>query len=630
MVNTPIARSTEAPHRVFPPVGPDFYRLQEDGQPLSPDQQVAVDVLSLADRHLPAWQRLSGRGLDGMGQLGRLLYLHKQALEAELAGRWRRADFFWDAVSENLEALADAIGVWQQVVETLSCRPRVVVLNEPRQLQQRLVHETFVDLHCAFYNGYLQTGADLTWQDRAFAHIDRILDLLEFAPLPTTDLQTVLAPALDSRIALCEKAEQWELAVELCANLVDHLPQVAKYQDRLAGLYLAGTLSSLKKAKSQRAHLKNAERLREGIVRLDRMRDRFPHCPVIYEALGHLHHQRAISQANGGQLAEAVHSAQKAVAYNPTLKQARETRDALVKAMLQLQVQAKALQAQVAAQPRARLTPQGVQLVGQAHLGLKPSERFLRMDAPQITAAYHAAQGRRLWRAIGLAEPSGSWDDRSRALLVGMSQVLSQSPGDREGVTVAWSRLAAEDKNLSDLDPIPICDYLSGRLFEGQQATVPTPALPPQAIPQQPPVIADAASRRQRSSEPFAFWLFNNRDWRIKIQAVAAIALVLLVGFLAVRDLSIRAARAAAFAQIVAAAETEDALGIIQGAEAFLASQPLSGRDGRDQQVVDLYTEAFVRWFVGLDDAPDAEAEAHVGRYQALILDANRQGGKSP
>jgi hypothetical protein len=630
MVNTLIARSTEAPPRVFPPVGPDLYDLIGNGSALSPDQRVAVDVLCLANRDLPALQRLSGWGLDGTDQLGRLLHLHKLALEAELAGRWRQADFFWDAVHDRLSALADQTSVWQQVVETLSNRPRVVVLNEPRQLCRRLVHEVFVDLHCAFYNGYLQAGPAATSQHRAFAHVDRILGLVEIAPLPTEDLQTVLAPALESRITLCEEEQHWDRAVDLCAALLAHLPQVEETQDRLAGLYLASTLSNVKKAKSRRTHLKNAQRLREGIIRLDRMCGEYPRCAVIYEALGHLHHQRAISQANGGEMVEAVLSAQKAVAYHPGLKQARETRDALVKAMLQLQVQVKALQERVARQPRARLTPEGSRLVGEAHRGFGPSERFLKMDAPQITAAVNTANGTRLWRAIGLPEPLDRPDDRSRALLVGMSQVMAQPPSDPEGVALAWSRVTKGDENLADLDPGPICGYLSERLFEGQPAAVPKPATAPRATPQQPPVMAGTVSQRQPSSEPFAFWLFSSKDRRIKLQAVAAILLVLLVGFLAIRDLSVRAARSAAFTRIVAAAEREDALGIIQGAEAFFSNRPLSGVDGRDQQVIDLYTEAFVRWFVGLDSAPDTDAEAHVDRYQALILDADRQGGESP
>jgi hypothetical protein len=211
-----------------------------------------------------------------------------------------------------------------------------------------------------------------------------------------------------------------------------------------------------------------------------------------------------------------------------------------------------------------------------------------------------------------------------------MSQVLREPPSSRGEVAAAWERMAAEDEDLAKLDTAPICAYLTQRLFEDEPAPAQRASAPASATLQQPPVMAGVSTRRRWGGEPFALWLFSGKDKRVKVQAVVALILVLLAGWLAVRDLSVRAARDAAYAQIVEAAGSQDPLGIIQGAEVYFTNEPLSGRDGRDEQVQALYTEAFVRWFVGLEGEPDADAQTRIERYQALILDGDRQRGDRP
>jgi hypothetical protein len=601
--------------------------MRDGDEGLTPDQQVANTVLVLANQDSSPTQRLTGWQLDRLGRLARLLHLHKLGLEAELAGRWRRADYFWTSVQEELAALADEADLWQEVVETFANRPRVMVLNDPQELRQRLVNEVFLDLHCAFYNGYLQAEPELTWAHRAFVHVDYVLGLLEVAPMPGDDLQTVLVPALETWIELCEKAQQWDRARELCSTLLGHLPDVVEYQDWLARLDLASTLARVKQAKSSRASIKNAAVLQKGIERLDQMRRDYPYSLAVFEALSHLYHQRAISLANGKQLSEAILSAQKAVAYNPTLKQARETRDHLMQLMLQLQAQMKQVQANLAQRPRARLTAEGSRLLAEAERGFGPAKSFMERDAVKTTKAFYAAQGRRLWRDLGLPESSKRWDERSRTLLVAMSQILSEAPGSPDEVASAWKRIAAENEDLDDLDAAPICDYLTRRIFEDEQMPVQKPPGPVAMTAQQPPVMTGISPKRRWDAEPLALWLFSVKDMRIKVQAVAAVILVLLVGWLAIHDVSVRMARNAAYTRIVEAARDQEALGIIEGVEAYFGNQPLFGSDGRDEQVRALYTEAFVRWFAELSGEPDPDSETHIARYQAFISDAHRQGG---
>ena len=144
------------------------------------------------------------------------------------------------------------------------------------------------------------------------------------------------------------------------------------------------------------------------------------------------------------------------------------------------------------------------------------------------------------------------------------------------------------------------------------------------ASPQEPPVTTGLSTKRHRGGEPFGFWLFSGQDKLIKIQAAIAIVLILLVGGLTIRDFVARTTRNTAYNQIIEAIENQDYLGVIEGAESYFANTPLSGKDERDAQVIDIYREAFVRWFVGLGEL-DHEAQAHIERYQTLIF--KQRGG---
>jgi hypothetical protein len=625
-----IARSSNVSQRIFPPIGPDLYAVCGQTVKLTPDQRGARNLLSAANKDFSLTQRFLGWRLDAPERVVRLLLLHRLGMEAELAGKWQRADHFWGFVRDEMEALVDRMDLWQEVVQAFANRSRVCVLKDPVQLRQRLVHEVFIDVHCAFYNGYLQAADSLTLESRAFVHLDCIRDLLAFAFVSQEDLQTMLAPAMEAWIRLCEEAQQWDQARELCSALLGYLPDVEEYQDWLARLHLASTLARMEKAKSPRASLRNAKILQEGIDRLEQMHRDYPYSLAVFEALGHLHHQRAINLANSKRFSEAILSAQKAVAYNPMLKQAWETRDALVQLMLRLQTQMQEVQTRLARQRRARLTAEGTRLLREASRGFSSAEAFVKSRAAEVTEAFYAVQGRRLWRDIGLSEPSDRWDERSRALLVAMTQVLREPPSSRGEMAAAWDQMAAEDKDLAKLDTAPICAYLTQRLFEDEPAPAQRASAPASATLQQPPVMAGVSTRRRWGGEPFALWLFSGKDKRIKVQAVVALVLVLLVGWLAIRDLSVRAARDAAYAQIVETAGSQDPLGIIQGAEAYFANKPLNGRDGRDEQVRTLYTEAFVRWFVELENNLDTDAQAHIDHYQALVLSGNQEGGDQP
>lgn len=87
-------------------------------------------------------------------------------------------------------------------------------------------------------------------------------------------------------------------------------------------------------------------------------------------------------------------------------------------------------------------------------------------------------------------------------------------------------------------------------------------------------------------------------------------------------------AKEQSYEQIASAADIQDLLSLIEGAEVYLQHTALDSSEDRDVEVVELYSVAFVRWFTHLEGQPDEVALTHVDRYRELMIDADRQESK--
>lgn len=114
-------------------------------------------------------------------------------------------------------------------------------------------------------------------------------------------------------------------------------------------------------------------------------------------------------------------------------------------------------------------------------------------------------------------------------------------------------------------------------------------------------------------------WLLSRQNLGLKIQiSIAAIAL-LTVGILAFNERSIRQKRQIAYDTIISIDVAKQPGAVMVAAEDFLSDSPLSGKDAREETVKDLYTQAFVTWFIQQPDNLDnASLQSQVERYKAL------------
>ena len=57
----------------------------------------------------------------------------------------------------------------------------------------------------------------------------------------------------------------------------------------------------------------------------------------------------------------------------------------------------------------------------------------------------------------------------------------------------------------------------------------------------------------------------------------------------------------------------------MKASEVFFTNQPFSGKDRRNQQIMQLYTESLVRWFAQQQSASqDSSAQMYLTRYRQV------------
>jgi hypothetical protein len=546
---------------------------------------------AVAERRLSPLQRLCGWNLDADGKVARLLLFHRLAKAAELTGRFRRANFFWQEAHGQLQRLS---------AQSTPCLAS-------------LVKEVFLNTHLAFCR-------ELT-EERASLHLDYIWQLIDRTALAQESKHELLAPATLRQISARQEAKQWRRAEKLAAELVAHFPTVDEYQDQLGAMLFNQTVSSLSDGDSQAKSLRDAETLQKGIDTLMRLRDDYPHNLTLMERLGHLHHLRAIKLTNGRRLAEALAEVQMALTFHPDLEAAQKTQQRLEQMMQDLRVQMATAAAERHAHPKKAYRRTDKRLKEEASKGFRLMDDFKRSaEAHLISEDLLAARGRRMWREIGLG-PLEPLDLRPLVLYHSVQSILRDPPPMLEEVSRLWNQVAMANRDLAELDASPVCRYLSARLFGPEQG----PAEPSAAQEESPTPVS--ASRRRLSSEPFLYWLFSGQGKRVKIQCAVAIVLLALAFGLMWREMSHRKSRDTAYSQLQEAREARDYRRIVEGAEAFL-SHPVLGRDGREVEVKALYSEALVRWFVG-QVPPQDQKDAHLRRYSSLMGDRAR-GGAQP
>jgi hypothetical protein len=538
--------------------------------------------LALAQGRFPFRDR-RGWGLDAIGRVAQLLRLHRLALTAEIKGRVNRADFLWQKVRQSLRRLRPDDKCWKTLAQRVMDECGNVILTDPSQVRLRLIAEILVDTHLGFYNGRLRSSKELAWDDRAFAHLDHVEELLEETNLAEREKTAILEPAATYRCERFQIAGRWDEAIRLMTRLARRFPSHLAFQEQLASLYFRSNLALISEGNSEEICRRDAAILEHGISELQKSRADCPHALGWFEAMAHLHHLRAIRLANGFRPSQAMLAVVKALAYKPKWEEAKKSLHQIETMLENIQEQMGQLQSRMGYSSHVGLSTEGRQLLEEAERGAAPTNRYIRSgEVEEILSDWKRTRARNLWLRMGLLVPAHNWEEQAEALDEATDLMLAKKPSTAADLLLAWLEVVTErpDLKLDELDPGVVCQFFL-RSNEETEDELPESVDPPAHFP----LLSSGQTNVHLDTIPWDYWLFSSRDLPLKGFLSAAAILVVIAGSLTFTDRHYRQMRDDAFGEMQEAAGRYDDQAALAAADRFFAVKPLSGKDERDSLV---------------------------------------------
>jgi hypothetical protein len=570
----------------------------------------------LACKELTFRQKYFGQNLDTGAGAARLLGLHKEALDSELAGAFIKADYFWQRFHAELKILVYRDDFWDELGRVVGWEPGGVA--DPEQLRARLVTEVFTETHLACYRGHARAAEQLPPDSRAFVHFDYVKKLLPWTGVSGDALVGLLREPLDAQLSSLGRVGRWADAFELCRMILKYAPGNVECQEKMGGVYFAWTVGSLKGDSGGAASRDDADTLETAIGHLEKIRAAVPHSLVVYEMLGRLHQLRSVKLANAGFLSAALVDAQKALSFCPGSEEAERGRGELAELMKSTQAQMREIEKKMEKQGGPKLNARGQLLRAEAARGFGPVNEYIESAEARATVeASLTARARTLWREIGLPTPPERHDELARSLLEAVGRVLEDATAGTQDIAASWRNAAASDAGLADIAGPKVCDYLRRRLSpEASQQNVPPASAPAGEVA----VLPVPGARMSKRGEPFGYWLFSRENFGVKARAALAVLLLLFAGGLWAREAWARSTRDAAYRHIVEAADKRQYAEVLDGAESFLSHLPLASSDARKPRVLAYYEEALARFVIQQEGGGlSPSAAARVDHYRQLV-----------
>jgi hypothetical protein len=561
---------------------------------------------------------MSGWKLDPVQRVGRMLLLHRLAFEAEQAGKWRRADFFWRETHSGFRRLWLSPQIWARAAAAVG----ETGPSDGTTLRDRITRELLIDTHRAFVNGRLAAATSVKSGDRLFLHVGYIRDLLNLTEASPTERLKFLLPAIEAEIQALEIEKSWDAAAALAAELVELNHDDTRAQERLAWIYFRRAIEDAPKGRE----LKHALRVNRSIEDLERLRRTGVDRSLYFDLIGRLHHLRAILLANGGQLPEALVEARKFQDFCPSLEVAVQSMQQLIDAMKALQTRMQQVQKELRSSSNRSLSPEGERMLRQAQSGFSLLNGYVASDEPaKIAAARQLALAREICRDIGVSDTG---EARAVALLDAVGSLYGSDAKTEEDLVAIFQQRAAGNTELAGIDGRQVASFIVRRRREnsGEKVGEET-AKPDQAREAQPPQDDQSIPPCDRSRfgpEPFGYWLLGTQDRPARALFAAAVVVVIAaIGGTGLEIIGSRE-RAAAYAAIVAADKQNDGKNVIAQAQRFLSAWTLHATDDRLGFVVKSYALQLNRWFAELSGSLTDADRAQIKTYARLVGDTGR------
>lgn len=609
-----IGRLSGTQDRFFPPITPKLYQVSADAGETaahirlsksgSQSQTNARAVLDLANRPLTCLQRGTGRGLDAQGRLGRLLWLHQQALDEELNGSWTRADFYWREIVRTLKRMPSQAEVWVQLNERFGFSGDTD-LGQHAGLYDWVMTELFIDTLCALINGYLKQTETIEPGNRALVYAERLRELLPLSNLPENDRWVLADTLVELQVNVYQAQKQYPAAISLCREMTRNFPDRWKYQDLIVEFETIRALNDMRNREGPASNLADARRLLVAHKNLASLLESYPYNPRIYDTLGLVAQLRAVKLANGDELSDALLEIERSLVYAPHVYEAAQLRDQLWQQMGQLQDRIDDLERQIAQRPGAVLNAEGERFRKQAKEGGQSAKGFLRSErAAELKQAVRLAEAVRFWQVAGLGGADEEIADSALQLYESLESLFADAP---DSSTSLRNRLETLTKDMSAIDGTmreSLGDYLESQLFPDESPQVRQSEQPVGTVPMLTTPKAPVSIRH----EPVALWLLSSEGWGTKALTAMTLAALMVSTAMAGWDWHLRVQRNQSYGQLRQAVAANDDQAMLNAAKDFLYATSVK-RDARRDQVEGLQEQARTRIIRTQTDAA----------YQALI-----------
>jgi len=262
---------------------------------------VFQNILNLADSKLTGWEMSTGRGLESTQRLARLFVSHKSAVEAEIAQKTERADFFW---KETYKLLEDALKYqnkykWEVLFGVENENPL-------KDNIEKLIQQIFIDTHCAFYNEGININDQLNTNSRAFEHIKYLEKVVGYSKLTKEDRFDLFEPAIKQELLHLKSNKDWAVLIKRCKNAINEYGANDFMLETMFGAYLTKAYCELVNGDSKISNLNDAETLNGSIKKFESLRMKYPDKIQIYQSLGDLYFLRSVKLANAAKLSKAL------------------------------------------------------------------------------------------------------------------------------------------------------------------------------------------------------------------------------------------------------------------------------------------------------------------------------------
>lgn len=678
--------SLSSKDRFFPPISSTLYKSSEIPHSHSNFSEhidaehfefSADGILGLAFRSFTRWQLWTGRELNEIGLLARILWLHKNLLDDELNGHWKRADFYWREIIKSLKNM-QAIGLWQQL-DTKYAQDNNIKTDGSIKLSSCIIKELLIDSNLALFNGRLELSETNEPDTRAATYATNIQTLLPLANLAEAEHWFIAEYLADIIIEKHRKRSQFQSVIEHCKLMVRDFPDRSKYQDVWVEIEVQAALSALQNKEDPQSNLDDASRLQKCINNLAELSRKYPCNPSIYDSLGYIHQLLSIKFANGGKLTLAILAIEESLAYTPGVTEAEEIRDQLRTTMQELQARFKELEKELANNPGATLNADGERLRSQAKEGAKSADQFIESGrAASLTSLAQRAHAVRFWQD---AELGGSDEQIAESALLLRDAIQSNFYDFRENPELIKDKLIQITNRIPEIGEQE-CELLT--IFLKKH-------LVPQNIKKEEnnsdtdstsfPILLPLNKNEITSKEPAGMWLFSSEALSTKIFAGTSLIVMVISFAMLVWDEYRTAFRNQAYEAIIKAVNSEDPQAIttaanqfiafkgfrpdsrqnqienfqelpnqwirdvayqdliiavdfgnpervIKAAEAFFSAPPVQIRDHRQTDVIEAYNKAFVSWFISLTDLDNPATQHRINTYKNFSENINKGGNQ--